>query len=249
MDTSCDSLTPLSSDAESSQHFTFSPLGNRKLSMLSDESGAEEGGEEDDDCSIAIKEDARMKHVWREISDFKEKTDVLQKKDYDLRWAYTQRDGAQVFKCILHHNCEFLVRIKCEGITTHHFYLCATNCQNAEDFSNCLTQPDNASYVIDSSGTHTASYTMVKKTGIHTAWIQQVDELLECGVMAGKIVILLHKKATDVTRPLLPTLAQIHNRRKKVFRSTTSLSSQHALATYMKKRMVSVAYVPTKKIF
>jgi hypothetical protein len=115
MDTSNEhSLSPLSTDAESLSHYTFSPLDHRKLSMLSGESNSEDDVE-DKDFGISIKEDARSKHLWEDISDFIEKTDILQKKDYDLRWAYKQRDGANVFKCILHHNCDFLVRIRCEG--------------------------------------------------------------------------------------------------------------------------------------
>jgi hypothetical protein len=116
MDTSHEhSLSPLSTDAESQNHNTFSPLEHRKLSMLSGESNSEDDIE-DEDFGISIKEDARSKHLWEEISDFKEKTGILHKNDYDLRWAYKQRDGANVFKCILHHNCDFLVRIiRCKG--------------------------------------------------------------------------------------------------------------------------------------
>jgi hypothetical protein len=115
MDTSNEhTLSPLSTDGDSQSHYTFSPLEHRKLSMLSGESNSEDDFE-DEDCGISIKEDARSKHLWEEISGFKEKTDILQKKDYDLRWAYKQRDGANVFKCILHHNCDFLVRIRSEG--------------------------------------------------------------------------------------------------------------------------------------
>jgi hypothetical protein len=126
MDTSNEhSESPLSTDAESQSHYTFSPLEHRKLSMLSGESDFEDV--EVEDCGIAVKEDARSKHLWEEISDFKEKTDILQKKDYDLRWAYKQRDGANVFKCILHHNCEVLVRIRCEGNISHHIFLRSTN--------------------------------------------------------------------------------------------------------------------------
>jgi hypothetical protein len=101
-----------------------------------------------------------------------------------------------------------------------------------------LTQADSSSYVIESSGAHAASFTTLKKTGIHSVWIGRVDELLECGVMPAKIMILIQKEATEATRPLMPTLIQIHNRKKKVFKSTTNLSSQHALTTYMRKRMV-----------
>jgi hypothetical protein len=73
------SLSPLSTDAESQSHYTFSPLEHRKLSMLSGESNSEDDVE-DEDFGIFIKEDARLKHLWEEISDFKEKTDILQKK-------------------------------------------------------------------------------------------------------------------------------------------------------------------------
>lgn len=126
MDTSNEpSESPLSTDAESQSHYTFSPLEHRKLSMLSGESDFEDV--EGEDCGIAVKEDGRSKHLWEEIFDFKEKTDILQKKDYDLRWAYKQRDGANVFKCILHHNCEVLVRIRCEGTISHHIFLCTND--------------------------------------------------------------------------------------------------------------------------
>jgi hypothetical protein len=47
--------------------------------MLSGESNSEDDVE-DEDFGIFIKEDARLKHLWEEISDFKEKTDILQKK-------------------------------------------------------------------------------------------------------------------------------------------------------------------------
>jgi hypothetical protein len=83
--------------------------------MLSGESNSEADNIEEEDFGISIKADARSKHLWEETPDFKEKTNILHKKDYDLRWAYKQRDGANVFKCILHHNCDFLVRIRCEG--------------------------------------------------------------------------------------------------------------------------------------
>lgn len=250
MDTSRESLTPLSADTElSSEHFTFSPLEYRKLSMPScGESDFEENGEKDEDCGVDIKDDSRMKHLWDEISDFREKTTILQKKDYDLRRVYKQRDGAIVYKCILHANCEFLVRIRCEGISTHHFFCVPLIVKNAEDLSDCLTQADTASYVIDTSGTHSTTL-MLKKTGIHSVWLQRIDELLESGVMPGKIMLLLHKEALDTTRPLLPTLAQIHNRKRKVFKSTTNLSSQHALTSYMRKRMVIKMYLPTNAFF
>jgi hypothetical protein len=106
-----------------------------------------------------------------------------------------------------------------------------------------LTQADSSSYVIETSGAHAASFTTLKKTNIHSVWIRRIDELLECGVMPAKIMIVLQKEATETTRPLMPTLIQIHKRKKKVFKSTANLSSQHALTTYMRKRMVIVMYL------
>jgi hypothetical protein len=108
---------------------------------------------------------------------------------------------------------------------------------NAEDCSDCLTQADNASYDIDTCGTHTFSF-QKKDRGIHSVWAQRVDELIEGGVLPAKVLRCLQKEATENTRPLLPHLSQIHNRKKTVFRATTNLSSQHTLTLYMKKRMV-----------
>lgn len=80
----------------------------------------EEGSDSEDfNDEIDIKEEEGnntfRKHEWKKMTETKEKQTVLQKKDYDFRWVYTEREGAQVFKCILHHNCEFLLRISCEG--------------------------------------------------------------------------------------------------------------------------------------
>jgi hypothetical protein len=95
---------------------------------------------------------------------------------------------------------------------------------NAEDCSDCLTQADNASYDIDTCGTDTFSF-QKKDRGIHSVWAQRVDELIEGGVLPAKVLRCLQKKATEITRPLLPHLSQIHNRKKTVFRATTIQSA------------------------
>jgi hypothetical protein len=78
-----------------------------------------------------------------------------------------------------------------------------------------LTQADNSSYVVETSGAHAASFTTLKKAGIHGVWIRRIDELLECGVMPAKIMIILQKEAMKTIRPLMPTLIQIHNREEE----------------------------------
>jgi hypothetical protein len=84
--------------------------------MRSDEGDSSSGFEGGADSEIDTKEETcSRKHEWEKLSDETEKQNILQKKDYSLRWVYTERVGAQVFKCIHHHNCEFLVRITCVG--------------------------------------------------------------------------------------------------------------------------------------
>jgi hypothetical protein len=102
------------------------------------------------------------------------------------------------------------------------------------------------SYEVFTSGSHSMvfmNHLEVESTsGIHSAWKSRVDELLAMGVMPMKAFNKIAKEATQVTRPLLPSMEQIYNRKKTVFRTRSKLTTQHAVDCFMKQRMVNFLY-------
>jgi hypothetical protein len=82
-------------------------------------------------------------------------------------------------------------------------------------------------------GEHGSSFEKPSR-GICSVWVKKVDDLLENGIMPKKVYNLLMKESTDENRVVIPTVAQLQNRKKFLFRSDLQLDTTHALEHYLK---------------
>ena len=82
-----------------------------------------------DEESVESEEDGRLVNLWTPIIDETEKRKILKEKNINFRRAYGVRRydaHGSVYKCAVHDDCEFLVRIlSCGGrdnrIISFHF--------------------------------------------------------------------------------------------------------------------------------
>jgi hypothetical protein len=111
-------------------------------------------------------------------------------------------------------------------------------CQS-EDF----TQIESPEYEISTSGTHTPTFVSKVAKGIHGVWSSRLDDLLHLGIMPMKILHILNQEADAATKSLLPSLKQIYNRKRTVFKSRAQLDLQHTLDIFMRKRMVCMSSI------
>ena len=91
---------------------------------------------------------------------------------------------------------------------------------------------------IHESGEHAAEYG-VSKRGIHGFWAKKADALLLSGVMPKQALIQLWKEGNADTRKILPTVEQLRNRKRSIFKPSIKLDTQHALKQYLNTYRVS----------
>jgi hypothetical protein len=245
-----------SQSTQSSPYFACSP---RKLSMPSQLCIKYAYGEDSDSSEIEIEEkepvDKRIKYNWISVEDEKLKKEYLTKSQVDFRHQHAIRGSSygNVLKCVLHTNCDFKLRILWHGGSfrlTNKILFMIISCIAEGEPSTARGSPPKVeevdSYEVFTSGSHNMVFMTHKEvestSGIHSAWKSRVDELLEMGVMPMKVFNKITKEATQVTRPLLPSMEQIYNRKKTVFRTRSKLTSQHAVDCFMNQRMVSSLY-------
>jgi energy-converting hydrogenase A subunit M len=60
--------------------------------------------------------------------------------------------------------------------------------------------------------------------------------------MPMKVLQIIKDEADETTRRLIPSLKQIYNRKRTVFKSRAKLDLQHTLDIFMRKRMVGSMY-------
>jgi hypothetical protein len=260
--------SPLPSELEQSQSTQSSPFyacSPRKLSMPSQgfikayseseiDSDPSEGMEDENTFT-----DKRTKYNWVTVGEEKLKKEYLSKSQIDFRHQHSIRGTSHgnVLKCALHENCDFKLRLLwhggifgCINFILLLILLCIL-CIAVAAPSTARGSPPKVeeadSYEVSTSGTHNFVFMTLHeldgKIGIHPTWRGRVDELLAMGLMPMKVFNSIAKEATPTTQPLLPTMDQIYNRKKTVFRSRSKLSNQHAVDCFMKQRMVSFLFL------
>lgn len=91
------------------------------------------------------------------------------------------------------------------------------------------------------SGIHSKTLELPSK-GIHSFWTQRADDLLVCGVLPKKAFNILSKEADEDTMLVLPTVKQLQNRKKFLFKATNRMETERDLTDFLENFYVSVAF-------
>lgn len=105
-----------------------------------------------------------------------------------------------------------------------------------------MDENEKEQFDVFTSGHHSKILEIPSK-GIHSFWTQRADDLLVCGVLPKKAFNVLNKEADEETRLILPTVKQLQNRKKFLFKATNRMDTEHDLTEYLDKFHVRVYFI------
>jgi hypothetical protein len=153
----------------------------------------------------------------------------LEKATVEYRWLYGIRQG-RVLKCVKHKKCGHKIQLlryfqENGGVMT----------ERNDDGEGPFDLTHHNDFIISESGTHPAEIGLTSSRGIHSIWQAEADRLLVAGNMPKKTYMLLHQQSKDETREVLPTVQQLANRKRFLFKPENKLDTVSSLKSYLRK--------------
>jgi hypothetical protein len=159
---------------------------------------------------------ARKAYEWKLIKNTEILANVRPKQKTQYRHVYTINQDATegfVLGCAIHKDCGALLRFE-------------------------RAVGDLGDYQIYEHGVHASEF-MRGNRGVHPYWIDEADSFLRAGMAPKKVFNTLQSKATQNTLTVFPTVRQLQNRKKFLFKPGERLDTLCALRSHLEQKKVS----------